>query len=850
MISLYDLIDASDGQLLGEPSTQLFESLCLDAEQATANQLFVILKDRHGDTHHDIEGAIERGVSGVLCERPPECATDGVSVVLVPDTTDALLAWSRFVLGKLGTKVIGVSGSIGKSTAGDALTHILGTRYRVHFDANGRDGRLSIPLAVSRLDSNHEMAVIRLGTTRVGEMAAMVEAAQPTVGLVTYLGTLQKDRFLSPAEYAQDVGILIKNLSPNGLAVLNYDDDLVRLMGSHTHAQVKTVGLTTFGADTMAYNVSTNIGGTQFDLRCGDERYTARTVPVLGEQHLYGIVAALSIGLHFGIPLEDGLSALTKMHPLPGRMNPIPGDNGARVIDDTFSTSPQSCLAAINWLAAVRDGHKRIFFVLGDLEHLGTTKETHYRVLGQRAVEVADVLITKGVKAAIAARSALDYGMPPNKVHSTFAQQDTLAVLRNLYDLTEDDLVLIKGGPGSNVDKTVIGLSQESKYQQSSAHKSEQAKTITVDVPDRLSWVEINTDALAGNVRTLKSLVGEDVEILAVVKADGYGHGAIATARTALLNGATHLGVSSIQEAAELRSVGIDAPILVMNLVPPHLGALAIQQNITVSVFDLKTARAYDRIAHDLGGQLSVHIKVDSGMGRLGIMPGQSSRFLRHLLNMHHIKVEGIFTHFSTADGDPEFTAQQLKTFTDVLRTLMNATGHKFRFVHAANSAAMLTNPETHFNMVRPGIALYGLHPSQEVQLPTGFNPVMTWKTTVVQVKTLPPGHAIGYGNTYITTDEERIAILPVGYADGFRRGPNNWGEVLIHGQRAPLVGRVSMEKTAVSVSHIDDVALGDEVVLLGSQGNETITAEEIANRLGTINYEVVCGISPRIPRY
>ena len=337
---------------------------------------------------------------------------------------------------------------------------------------------------------------------------------------------------------------------------------------------------------------------------------------------------------------------------------------------------------------------------------------------------------------------------------------------------------------------------------------------------------------------------------MAVVKADGYGHGAITTARTALLNGASHLGVSSLQDAVELRSAGIDAPILAMNHIPMHLTSLAIRQDVTLMVYDLDIARAYNRIAHDVGRRVRVHLKIDTGMGRLGVMPDKALRFFRHLLNMQHLEIEGICTHFSAADGDPEYTTQQLKIFRDAVRSLMMSTGYKFKYVHAANSAALLSNPETHFNMVRPGIALYGMHPSEGVRLGEGFRPVLTWKTAVVQAKTLPPGHAIGYGNTYVTTGEEKIAVLPVGYADGFRRGPHHWGEVLIHGQRAPIVGRVSMEKTVINVSHVPNVVVGDEVVLLGRQGDEIISAEEIGERLGTVNYEVTCGILPRVPRH
>jgi len=366
---------------------------------------------------------------------------------------------------------------------------------------------------------------------------------------------------------------------------------------------------------------------------------------------------------------------------------------------------------------------------------------------------------------------------------------------------------------------------------------------------ERLTWVEIDTDALASNVRLIKSFIGPDVALMAVVKADAYGHGAVQAARIALLNGATYIGVSSIDEALVLRAAGIDGPIIALNFTPPHRLVDALHHDITLALYDLDIAHAYNRIARELKQTVRVHFKIDTGMGRLGVLPQQVEPAFQEILKLDGIHVEGIYTHFSVADEDADYTRQQFNTFTALVDYLKATTGYDFRYIHAANSAGTLRHPDMHLNMVRTGIAMFGMHPSDDVRLPAGFRPVMGWKTMVAQVKTLPPGHAIGYGNTYITSTEERIAILPVGYADGFRRTPFTWREVLIRGRRAPLVGRVSMEKSAVSVSHIPDVQIGDEVVLLGSQDGDTLTAEEIASHLQTINYELTCTILPRIPR-
>ena len=362
------------------------------------------------------------------------------------------------------------------------------------------------------------------------------------------------------------------------------------------------------------------------------------------------------------------------------------------------------------------------------------------------------------------------------------------------------------------------------------------------------SCVEIDLEALAANVRWLKARVGVDTGVMAVVKANAYGHGAASVARTALENGAEVLAVANLAEAVELRDCGIKVPILVLGYVPVDAIPLAIQLEISVSVFDKVVAQQYVAAVDGIHGKLSVHVKVDSGMGRLGVLPLDACPLLNQLSSNEAVEVEGIYTHFSTAGETMPYAADQLARFERVL-SLLQDDGHRFNFVHAANSAAVLTFPDSYFNVVRPGLLIYGLQPISHCAEANALIPAMTWKTRVAQVKTLPPDTPVGYGNAYRTRGTETIAVLPVGYADGLRRSPQTWREVLVRGERAQLVGRVSMEKITINVSHIPGVTIDDEVVLLGKQGGDEISADEIADWIGTINYEVVTSIAPRIPR-
>lgn len=843
MINLYELLNASNGQLFGEPTAQLFESFSTDYETATVNQLFVAL----GNSQEYIAQAIQNGVSGVICTRPPECDTTGVTVLLVKDVEQALLAWSHDILGKFGTKVIGVTGVAGKSFTIEAISHVLSLRHTVLHNPHLSGKRLNIPLALANLTEDHKFAVLKLGAEQTGEMAAMIQAVQPEVGVVTHIGTFASTEFESLQHLADEMRLLVNYLSPNGLAILNYDDDPVRSMAGNSRATTRTIGISGFGADLMAYNVQYGLDETRFELRYGDARFINQSIPLLGKLSLYGALTAVMIGAHYEIPIAESLNALSKIAPLPGRMNPLQGKNGALLIDDTYNANPFSSLAALDWLSAIKSKDKRYFFVFGDMGRLGSNTRTGHRLVGQRASQVADNIIVRGQNAALSARAAIDNNMDTHQVTVTHATNDVVNIL-NSYRLNENDIILIKGDINSRMELVTSALLKNPDDHRKLVRQNRILPTFAFHNPTRLSWVEINYDALAGNIRAIKNKLAPDTTLMAVVKSDAYGHGAISVAETALANGAGYLAVSSLEEALILRDAGINAPIIALNYTPFHLVHEAIINNITLALFDLSVARTYDRIARENNGKIRVHVKIDTGIGRLGVLPDEALTLFRNLLNLKNIEVEGIYTHFSVADEKSDHTNKQLGIFKNLLRDVQ-ALDYKFKYIHSGNSAGTLAHPDGHFNLVRTGAAMYGIHPSPIVKLSPDFNPVMSWKTIIAQVKTLPPNHPVGYGNTYFTQTHETVAIIPVGYADGFRRAPNTWREVLVHGQRAKVIGRVSMEKSVVSISHIPDVSVGDEVVLLGKQGNDQITAEEIASHLGTINYEVVCSILPRVPR-
>lgn len=364
-----------------------------------------------------------------------------------------------------------------------------------------------------------------------------------------------------------------------------------------------------------------------------------------------------------------------------------------------------------------------------------------------------------------------------------------------------------------------------------------------------LTWAEIDLEAIAENTRAIRRWIGERVEIIAVVKADAYGHGAIPVARVVLAAGASRLAVHRLPEGIALRRAGIGAPILLMAPMQPEEAPEIVRWQLTPTLSTVEAAWALSGAAQAAGRPVPVHIEVDTGMGRAGIRPEETLELVRALHGMPGLVLEGLYTHFATADeSDLSFARHQLRRFEEVLATLESA-GVRIPIRHAANSAATMRMRAAHFEAVRPGLALYGMRPSSEWDPPFPLRPAMALKSRVIRIWTLTPGESVGYGRTFIADRERRMALVPIGYGDGYPRALSNRGAVLIRGRRAPVRGRVSMDQIVVEVTEIPGVTLGDEVVILGRQEEEEIRAEELAAWAGTINYEITTRISPRVPR-
>lgn len=858
MIRLADFLAANpEAQVAGPVFAEDFEAFAFDSRIVQPGQLFVAYKTTTGDGHDHVDAACRGGAAGVLCQRPMDLASYGVTCLVVPDCQAAMEAYAAWILRSLGLPIVGITGSVGKTTAKELVAHVLAGRWQVFRSPKNYNGYFGLPIALGYLTPGVDLAVLEMGIDRFGEMAAMAAIAPPTVALVTRVSAAHLARFGSLAAIAQEKGMLVEALPPDGLAVLNADDPLVAAMAQRSPAPVVTYG-TAPTADYRVSNIQLTPTGTEFSVSVRAASMPVRVdrvatvipavrVPWLGEHFAATAAAAMAVAEHFGLSPEDVAERLASLPRVAGRLNPLPGRAGSLLVDDSYNASPAAVEAGLGVLARLPAARR--IAVLGDMAELGDTSEALHRALGQRAAATVDVLVTKGKDAAAVAEGARAAGLDSARVHVTYTAEDAIAAVRPY--LAPDSVVLVKGSAVARMEQVVAGLLAEGEVAGDVLVRQDAAwKQILVLQPQRPTWLEVDLGAIAANTRHLARLAAP-ARLMAVLKADAYGHGAVQVAHTVLRHGASALAVACLSEGQALRAAGLDAPLLVLGYTPAWQALDAVGLDLTLTVFDLDSARAVARAGVDLGRAARVHVKVDVGMHRLGVAPGEVPALLAQLAELPGLVVEGLFTHLPRADETaPEARAEsaaQLARFDRLVADLAKE-GLRPPQVHALNSAGLLSELPGRHDFVRPGIALYGLAPAADIA-DSALRPALAWKTQVAQVRDIAAGEAVGYGGTWRAARPSRIATIPVGYADGFRRAPATWRHVLVRGSAAPLVGRVSMDQSTVDVTDIPGVRQGDEVLLIGRQGEAHLPAETVADWLGTSHYEVISAILARVPR-
>ncbi|MCS6937651.1 MAG: alanine racemase [Roseiflexus sp.] len=840
MIDLNDLL-AAGGRLAAPPVAHRFTGFSYDSRLTGAGELFLAIRTPRGDGHAYIADALASGATGVVCETPP---TESANATVIIADDPALLAarWASARLRQVAPLVVGVTGSVGKTSTTRTTAAVLADLAPTFRSRRSFNSLIGLPVSLARLQEDHRFAVLEYGTAYPGELQRLTTLFPPQVAVVTSASPMRLSAFGSAAGLAREFGALVAALPADGWAVLNGDDPAVAALRTMTCARVLTFG-TGAGCDLRAEVCRYSLDGTEMRLFYGGASVDA-IIPLIGEPAVGAALAAVGVGLACGMSLERAAARLAYVEPPAGRLRPHPARNGALLIDDTVGAEPSAMLAALRTLAALPA--RRRIAALGDLPADSNDPDEGndvYAAIGTLAAQVADTLIWKGDAGTPVIRAAqrVRPNLPVTVTHTIAAALEAIP-----SDLGEGDLILVCGGASARLERLVAALVAPSvNIAQALVRQEAGWRAACIADPDRPTWVRIDLDAIRDNVRALRAIAS--VPLMAVLKADAYGHGAVRAARAALAGGATALAVATLGEARTLREAGIGAPVLALGYTPPWQVAQAARLGVAITVFDPDVARACAAAA-ETGLNVTVHVEVDTGMARTGLSTQDLGPFLRALADMPGVHIAGLYTHFADADtADLSAAEAQLRRFCAALEAITSA-GLRPPIVHAANSAALLRLPGSRFDMVRPGIACYGLAPSPYAPLPTALRPALSFHSEVAQVRDLPPGTPVSYGRTFVTRRVSRIATIPVGYADGLRRAPA-WREVLVRGRRAPIVGRICMDYAMIDVTDIPGVRRGDLVTLIGAQGDERITADEVAGWLGTISYEVVATILPRVPR-
>ncbi|NDJ52773.1 MAG: alanine racemase [Chloroflexi bacterium] len=848
MITLNDLQNATGGQAFGDTVATEFSDFAYEAQKAEPGQLFVALP-RPGRTIDDLVAqAISRGALGVLCSDPPGVDSSAVSVIVVGDVVSALGQWASYVLRQWNVTLIGVAGYVGKTLTQHAVASVLRERFPVYHKPEAIPGKLGLPLALGGLDPSHQIAVLKLVPTFPAEMADMVSLLTPQAVVITNIQpgyeetAAQIDRSLFEAEQ------VIDRLPIDGALIANADDPVIPSLFSYSSAPLLTFGqegLVESQADLVAYNPLYFTDRTSFDLRYGNQVLREQWTPLLARPGLTASLAAVATGLMFSMSLAETLQGLNKMQRISGHLTPMGGINDTLIIDDSSAATIGSTGAALDLLGNIDVGTNRRVFILGNLTQPSAefAREGHERV-GRRASQVSDMIVATSQLAAEAIRAARYEGTPANLTHIAFRPEDVAGIVK--ANTGPGDVILVSGGRGENVVRMaeqLVAAPMDRAWLEQRAifEKSERFET---------SWLEVDLNAIAHNIGQVQKRVSKRVGIMAVIQANGYGHGAVAIGATALAAGASLLGVSSPREGIQLRQLGINAPIVVLGYTPPAEIADALDQNLSLTIHDTDSSKLIMQVARERQRVAPVHVHIDTGLGQLGLSREEVTPLIRRLVRSSDITIEGISTTLASADrlADSAHTREQLAAFRKQVESFQ-AAGVTIPFVHAATSAAIFSVPDSLFTTVRLGIAMYGLNPSAEVPLRGNYRRALSWKTRIVQIKSIPAGESVSYGSIYRTRKDEQLAVIPVGSYDGFRDSPYNWGEVLVRGQRVPIVGRVAMDQSVISVDRLEEVTVGEEVVLIGKQGNEEIRVEDVARRLGTTHYEVLANLGERIPR-
>ncbi|HET8892128.1 MAG TPA: alanine racemase [Candidatus Angelobacter sp.] len=814
------------GELRGASSALVIDRICTDSRGAAPGALFVALKGLQTDGHRFLADTFRNGATAALIaqDRSAGSALDPAwPLIVVTDPMRALQALARWHRREYFQRVLAITGSNGKTIVKDALKSLLSGRQALA-SPGSYNSQLGLPLAVLSAERPEPLAILEVGISAPGEMAALEEIARPDYGILTNIGLAHVAAFGSREAIAQEKMKLFERIPKDGWLLLPAIELTLDGPAKKIQCQIHRIG----GKDEplSLKPLSLSAEGQVLELSVPSQGARSVTVKTRSPEIIADLHFAATAAHLLGVPLEEIATGLDGYAPTSTRMELWSSPQGIRIINDGYSSDPISVHAALRsaTLGASRTGRK--MFAFAGMRELGSASAREHAQVGAQAAECGFshlFLVGNGELATTA--DGYKRVRPEGNVEQVNSADELKDRLLPL--LRPGDTVLFKGPRNAGMVKAVRDLSGA--------------------IAQRCLWV--NLAAIEGNIARFRRHCGGSVHIVAMLKAMAYGTELAQLGSWMSQLGIHHVGVSSANEGVAVRKTGADQDILVFLSEREDVDNL-LSYRLTPVIYSAELVDSFIAALQGSGRTLDIHLKVDTGMHRLGVPPAAAVELAERIRSSGVMRLTGVCTHFASAeDADSDdFTRQQIAAFNQVIAGL-KASGFNDLQIHAANTAGAVRFPEAHYNMVRIGLGLYGIYPSEAARKLIDLELAVGLTSRITSIQEFAPGDTLGYNRTFTATRRTKVGIVPFGYDDGLPWRLSGAGQVLVEGRAAPIVGRISMDQMQIDLTDIPDAGIGAEVLLYGTHNGHTLRPEQVSQMAGTIPYELLTRLGERVHR-
>lgn len=814
------------GKLLRPFPSLTIERICTDSRGASPGSLFIALKGENTDGHRFLADAFHNGASAAMVAESvvPQLSLEPQwPVVVVADPLRGLQALAGWQRREFLGKVLAITGSNGKTVVKDALKALLAGR-RVLASPGSYNSQLGLPLAVLSTEQPEPLAILEVGISAPGEMASLEQIAVPDFGILTNIGMAHFAAFGSREAIAREKMILFSRIPESGWVLLPANEPTIEAPARQLRCTVHRLGS---GPKALSLApVSMTEAGQSLELSVPGADARTLSVKTRSAEIISDLHVAASAAHLLGLGLDEIASALDGYMPTPTRMELWSSPQGVRLINDAYSSDPISVHAALRSAVLGAPSAGRKIFAFAGMRELGESSENEHRRVGAEAAQCGfNQLFLVGDGDLQSTAEGFEAANPQGAVARVGNPDELKDQLLPL--LRPGDTVLFKGPRNAGMVKAVQDLSGA--------------------IAQRCLWV--NLTAVAENIARFRRHSHGRSHIVAMLKAFSYGTGLNQLASGFSRLGIHHVGVSSANEGVAIRKSGADQEIFVFLSDREDLDNL-VRYRLTPVIYSAELVEAFAQLLAGTRHQLEVHLKVDTGMHRLGVPPKDALALAERIRSSGNMRLTGICTHLASAD-DPrsdDFTRQQIAVFNQTISAL-EAAGFANLQIHAANTATAIRFPEAHYNMMRIGLGLYGLYPSEAVKEGLDLELAIGLTSRITSIQEFAPGDTLGYNRTYATTRKTKVGVVPFGYDDGLPWALSGKGYVLVEGHQAPIVGRISMDQMQLDITDIKGVNVGAEVLLYGTHNGHLIRPEYVADQAGTILHELLTRIGRRIHR-